>query len=110
MLGKHVENEDDGSEDSTSCHDEDDNNTIRADEDNMSWQERVGMLLNRAGTTETHRELLKDAKATTWLLSSLRRELLQSEDDSYLKRSIHATVLRTLRGCGPKPTKTLERA
>jgi hypothetical protein len=125
MLGEQYRIEDQSSEDDGSLYDEGDDETLDGaapSDGGMDWKERINALLNRSNTNEpenwpsalfdpydTHRQILKDAEATAWLLSTLNRNLAFGRMASSVMRSIRVTVLGTLRGLKSKPEQRISR-
>jgi hypothetical protein len=129
MLGEQRRTEDQSSEDDGSLNDEGDDegddeglDGATPSDDGMDWKERINVLLNHPNTNEpenrppalfdpydTYRQILKDAEATAWLLSTLNRDLALGGMTSSVMRSIRVTVLETLRGLESKPEQRISR-
>jgi hypothetical protein len=125
MLGEQHRIEDQSSEDDGSLYDEGDDEALddaAPSDDEMDWKERINALLNHPNTNEpenwpsalfdpydTNRQILKDAEATAWLLSTLNRDLALDGMTSSVMRSIRVTVLGTLRGLKSKLEQKISR-
>lgn len=125
MLGQQYRSEDQSSEDSGSLYDEGDDeepDDAATSKDGMDWIDRVNELLGRPNTNEaddrpselldpydTYRQILKNAEATAWLLSTLNQDFALQKNLSSVMRFIRASVLKTLRGSVRKPGQRISR-